>query len=184
MNEYRGKHAPSSPWAVASTSTVPVRHSRHLRKSRRRRIRTVLVLLVLLIAVVYPFAEARILTTEKVRLVSEDLPADANHLRIVYLSDIHWGFWFGDSDLNGLISRINSLRPDLVLFGGDYATDHAGALLFFRRMQEMPRTGPFFRKPWPTPESRPCSTVLSLFRSAAGGSVSPDWTMLSAESPT
>ena len=49
MNEYRGKHAPSSPWAVASTSTVPVRHSRHLRKSRRRRIRTVLVLLVLLI---------------------------------------------------------------------------------------------------------------------------------------
>ena len=139
MNEYRGKHAPSTPWAVASTSTVPVRHSRHLRKSRRRRVRTVLVLLVLLVAFVYPFVEARILTTEKVKIVSEDLPADANHLRIVFLSDIHWGFWFGDSDLGGLITRINSLRPDLVLFGGDYATDHAAALVFFRRLQEMPR---------------------------------------------
>ena len=139
MNEYRGKHAPSTPWAVASTASVPVRHSRHMRKNRHRKIRIVLILLVLLVMTVYPFAEARILTTEKVLLQSEDLPADANHLRIVFLSDIHWGFWFSDRDLNSLIVKINSLRPDLVLFGGDYAEDHESALLFFRRLQEMPR---------------------------------------------
>ncbi len=57
----------------------------------------------------------------------------------MFLSDIHWGFWYNDRDLNGLLTKINSLRPDLVLFGGDYATDHASALLFFRRLQEMPR---------------------------------------------
>ena len=110
MNEYRGKHAPSAPWAVASTATVPVRHSRHIRKSRHHRFRIILSLLVLLAVLVYPFAEARILTTEKVSLVSEALPADANHLRIVFLSDIHWGFWFSDNDLRGLITKINSLR--------------------------------------------------------------------------
>ena len=139
MNEYRGQHAPSTPWAVASTATVPVRRSRHMRKNRHRRIRTVLAFLILLAVLVYPFIEARVLTTEKTVHVSEDLPADANHLRIVYLSDIHWGFWFSNSDLSGLITKINSLRPDLVLFGGDYATDHASAILFFQRMQDLPK---------------------------------------------
>lgn len=139
MNEYRGKHAPSAPWPVASTATVPVRRSRHLQKNRRKRITVILVLIVLLGLIAYPFIEARILTTEKVYLRSEDLPADANHLKIVYLSDIHWGFWYSDSDLSGLVSQINALRPDLVLFGGDYATDHESALRFFRTLQAMPK---------------------------------------------
>ena len=94
MNEYRGKHAPSTPWAVASTATVPMRHARHVRRSRRRRIATILVFLALLVMIVYPFMEARYLTVEKVVLQSDDLPANANHLRIVFLSDIHWGFWY------------------------------------------------------------------------------------------
>ena len=172
MNEYRGKHAPSTPWAVASTATVPARRSRHMRKNRHRRIRIIVILLVLLVLLVYPFLEARFLTTDKVVLRSDDLPADANHLRIVFLSDIHWGFWYNDRDLNGLLTKINSLRPDLVLFGGDYATDHDSALLFFRRLQECPgsmrvteftgcperrtavrtrRTGLSFRRPCPMP---------------------------------
>ena len=119
MNEYRGKHAPSAPWPVASTTTVPVRRSRHLQKNRRKRITLILVSVVLLALIVYPFIEARILTTEKAYLRAEDLPADANQLKIVFLSDIHWGFWFSDGDLSRLVSKINSLRPDLVLFGGD-----------------------------------------------------------------
>ena len=139
MNEYRGKHAPSTPWAVASTAAVPVHRGRHIRKNRRRKIWIFLILFFLVAAMVYPFIEARILTTEKVVLHSDDLPADANHLRIVYLSDIHWGFWYGDGDLNRLVSKINALRPDLVLFGGDYATDYESALLFFRHLQEMPK---------------------------------------------
>jgi len=139
MNEYRGKHAPSAPWAVSSTASVPVRHARHIRKSRRHRIRIILLLVLVLILAVYPLVEARILTTDKVLLHSDDLPADANHLRIVFLSDIHWGFWYSDGDLSRLISTVNSLRPDLVLFGGDYAVDHDSALLFFRRLQDMPK---------------------------------------------
>jgi len=137
MNEYRGKHAPSTPWAVASTASVPLRRSRHLVKNKRRRVWIILILVVFLAVLVYPFIEARILTTDKVILRCDDLPVDANHLRIVYVSDIHWGFWFSDADLNSLVVKINSLRPDLVLFGGDYATDHESALLFFRRLQEL-----------------------------------------------
>ena len=139
MNEYRGKHAPSTPWAVASTASVPVRRARHLQRSKRKKLRVIFSVIILLILFIYPFVEARILTTDKVLIKSDDLPADANHLKICYLSDIHWGFWYSDNDLNRLITKINSLRPDLVLFGGDYATDHESALRFFRKIQDLPK---------------------------------------------
>ena len=99
----------------------------------------IISVIILLILFIYPFVEARILTTDKVLIKSDDLPADANHLKICYLSDIHWGFWYSDNDLNRLITKINSLRPDLVLFGGDYATDHENALRFFKKMQDLPK---------------------------------------------
>ena len=84
----------------------------------------------------YPLLEARLLQTEKVRLQSDDLPPEAKNLRIVYLSDIHYGFWFSDADLGRLVGRINNLRPDLVLLGGDYATDNETAVQFFSVIAE------------------------------------------------
>lgn len=131
MNEYRGKHAPSTPWAVASTASVPAHRSRHAQKNRRRRVWLIILLFLLLVLTVYPFIEAKLISTDKKLLSADDLPADANHLRIVYVSDIHWGFWYSDADLNRLLATVNTLRPDLVLFGGDYATDHESALRFF-----------------------------------------------------
>lgn len=139
MNEYRGKHAPSQPWPVASTAAVRSGKGRHRKKDKRKHIRLFFLILLLLVIIAYPFLEARILLTEKTVLVMDDLPSDANHLRVVFLSDIHWGFWFSDADLDGLISRINNLRPDLVLFGGDYATDYASAVRFFQQMKKTNR---------------------------------------------
>ena len=131
MNDYRGKHISSAPWA-SSPSSYRGRHRVRNRK-RRRWLIPVLILLAALLA--WPLAEAKLLTTERVQLKADQLPAEANNLRIVYLSDIHYGFWFSDGDLNRLVSRINGLRPDLVLFGGGYAADHASALRFFRQLR-------------------------------------------------
>ena len=139
MNEYRGKHAPSQPWPVASTASVQSGKGRHRKKNRRKRFRVFLVVLLLLAIIAYPFLEARILLTDNTVLPMDDLPPDANHLRVVFLSDIHWGFWYSNSDLDGLISRINNLRLDLVLFGGDYATDNASAIRFFQQMKKTNR---------------------------------------------
>ena len=139
MNEYRGKHAPSSPWPVSSRAAVPVRRGRHLKKRRVRRFWAVFSALILLLILAYPLIEARILTVDKVIIHADDLPWDANHLRIVYLSDIHWGYWFSDGDLSRLLNKVNSLRPDLVLFGGDYATDYDSAVQFFRRLPNLAR---------------------------------------------
>ncbi len=133
MDGYRGKHTASQPWAVASTASVRTR-GRHQRVNRRRR-RWVYALLVLfLLCLLYPFLEAHILRTDRVSLKSDSLPADIGHLHIVYLSDIHYGFWYSDADVANLISRVNQLKPDIVLFGGDYGSDNAAAVRFFQRM--------------------------------------------------
>lgn len=136
MNAYRGKHVSSSTWAPSSPS---FHRGRHQRRSRRSRRLLIVTLILLAIVFFYPFLESRLLflQTQRTQLQADDLPMEANNLRIVYLSDIHYGFWFSDSSLNRLIARINALRPDLVLFGGDYASDHQTALRFFQKMQTM-----------------------------------------------
>lgn len=131
MNDYRGKHISSAPWA----SSAPSYRGRHRIRNRRHRRWYILVAALAVFILAWPLAEARLLTTERVRLKADQLPAEANNLKIVYLSDIHYGFWFSDGDLNRLISKINGLRPDLVLFGGDYATDHQSAVEFFRKLR-------------------------------------------------
>ena len=131
MNDYRGKHISSAPW----TASAPSYRGRHRIRNRRHRKWIFVILILILLILAWPFLEARMLTTERVKLKADQLPAEANNLRIVYLSDIHYGFWFSDGDLNRLISRINGLRPDLVLFGGDYATDHQSAVEFFKKLR-------------------------------------------------
>ena len=106
-----------------------------MRYHHRRRSLIAVVVLVLLV-LLYPLLEARLIQTERVTLQSDDLPAEANNLRIVYLSDIHYGFWFSDADVGRLVSRINSLRPDLVLLGGDYGTDNESAVGFFNSLRK------------------------------------------------
>lgn len=134
MNTYRGKHVSSAPWKTSSS-----RRGRHQIRHRHHRRWIVLVLVLLVLLVGYPLLEARLTQTERVKLKAEDLPYEANNLRIVYLSDIHYGFWFSDGDLNRLLARINGLRPDLVLFGGDYATDNQTAIRFFQKLQTLER---------------------------------------------
>ncbi len=132
MNTYRGKHVSSA----ARSSSRSVRRGRHQVRNRHRRRWMILLVILVFLLLCYPLLEARLLQTEKVRLQSDDLPPEAKNLRIVYLSDIHYGFWFSDADLGRLVSRINNLRPDLVLLGGDYGTDNDTAIRFFQSLQK------------------------------------------------
>ena len=94
----------------------------------------ILTFLVLLALLCYPFAEPYMLETESVSLSSADLPQDIGQLRIVYLSDIHAGFFFSQSRVNDLVQTVNRLNADLVLLGGDYAQDSDGAIAFFKAL--------------------------------------------------
>ena len=146
MNEYRGKHAPSQPWAIASSAYMPVRRGRHRKKARFHRLRVFLLCFLVLLILSYPFLESRIIFADffgqfvdRHTIKSTQLPEKANNLKIVYVSDIHWGFWFSDNDLRTLIKKINNLNPSIVIFGGDYATDQSSAISFFRKLKDMPK---------------------------------------------
>ena len=70
----------------------------------------ILTFLVLLALLCYPFVEPSMLETESVSLTSADLPQDIGQLRIVYLSDIHAGFFFSQSRVNDLVQTVNRLN--------------------------------------------------------------------------
>ena len=132
MNAYRGKHVSSA----SRRSGPSFRRGRHQVRNRHRRRWLIFLIVLVILMICYPLLEARLLQTENKTIQCDDFPIEANNLRVVYLSDIHYGFWFSDADLSRLIGRINSLRPDLLLLGGDYATDNDTAIKFFRALQK------------------------------------------------
>lgn len=79
----------------------------------------------------YPFYLAGQLDTVTDTRFFAPLPAAFDGLRIVYLSDIHFGAYFKESRVRALAERVNAMDADLVLLGGDYAEDSATAIDFF-----------------------------------------------------
>lgn len=84
--------------------------------------------------VAWPLAEPFFLQTEYTTLTAADLPPSIGSLRIVYVSDIHFGGLYTAARLEGLIQRINAAEADLVLLGGDYATNSDSAVAFFTQL--------------------------------------------------
>ncbi|MBQ8200767.1 MAG: metallophosphoesterase [Clostridia bacterium] len=104
--------------------------------SKKRTFMKIMAALLILLLLAWPFIEPYMLETESVSLLADDLPSDIGQLRILYATDIHKGGSFTDGRLRDLVSRINACNADLVLLGGDYAQDSAGAVAFF---QSLPR---------------------------------------------
>lgn len=137
MNEYRGKHSSQLPWGVSSTASSSRYRPRHSPRNRHRIRRRILLALLLFILLAYPFTEARILQVDQINLTSSDLPSDIGHLRIVFLSDVHYGFFFTEGQVNSLVARINALKPDIVLFGGDIGNTPDDAISFYRSISSL-----------------------------------------------
>lgn len=69
---------------------------------------------------------------KKVTVVSADLPAEFDGMRIIQVSDIHLGSWISDRPLKRAIDMINSMKPDVVLFTGDLVNFSADEAWPFR----------------------------------------------------
>jgi hypothetical protein len=78
-----------------------------------------LVLLAVLVAGVYGFYEAADLRVEKVALSTDKLPAASRPLRLVQVSDVHLGLLHREEALAPIISRLQELKPDLLVATGD-----------------------------------------------------------------
>ena len=115
------------------------RYEYRYRKPQRRRPRfsRIVMLLLLLAMVAYPFYEAYHLNIDEHPVQIPDLPANLKNIRIVYASDIHESARYPQGMVNSLIKTINGQSADLVLLGGDYADDSAGAIDFFKNLPKI-----------------------------------------------
>jgi len=82
----------------------------------------------------YGLAEARSLSvTSDVVTVSSAAPA-LDGIRIVFVSDVHAGPFFGPGRMDALVEQVNGLEPDVLILGGDYVGGRAnGAEVFYPR---------------------------------------------------
>lgn len=79
----------------------------------------------------YPLYLAAQLDTVEETYSSPRWPAAFDGLRLVFLSDIHYGSLFPEERVRRLAERVNALSPDVILLGGDYGEDSDGAIRFF-----------------------------------------------------
>lgn len=60
-------------------------------------------------------------------LSSADIPEQLNDMSILYFSDLEYGTYMDEERLNKLVDKINSLSPDIIIFGGDVYDTAASA---------------------------------------------------------
>lgn len=53
------------------------------------------------------------------RIINQKIPTSFNGLKIVHLSDLHYGSTMLDEELKKVINLVNERKPDLVVFTGD-----------------------------------------------------------------
>lgn len=63
--------------------------------------------------------EPRMLQITKLDILSSSIPPKFNNFKIVQLTDTHVGFHYSLSQLKELVTKINKLKPDLIVFTGD-----------------------------------------------------------------
>ena len=70
----------------------------------------------------YPLLEAKWCRLTRRTITVPRLPASFRGITVAYLSDIHHGPYVGLDYVRHAVDWTNSLRPDLVLLGGDYVS--------------------------------------------------------------
>lgn len=116
---------------------MPRYAGRHTKRNWTKTLRRSLVVALILLVVLYPLTEPLMVQVEEKNLYASDLPDGVERIRVIYLTDIHDGAFFNSLWLNMLVRQVNSLYGDLVIFGGDYRDDPAGAIRFFEKLPKI-----------------------------------------------
>jgi predicted MPP superfamily phosphohydrolase len=85
-----------------------------------------LILIITLVGIFlvgYSLIEPYLIETKEITIESNQIPADFDGKRIVFLSDIHYGPFFSKERVESLVNQTNALKPDMIILGGDYVTN-------------------------------------------------------------
>ena len=118
---------------------MPRKHRpKHLRHYHLRQGIKYCLIILLLLLIAYPFVEPWRIQVEQTTITDETFPKDIRRLRAVYVSDLHTSAFpfFSEGRLDSLIKQVNSLNADIVLLGGDYASDLDSAVKLFQSIHD------------------------------------------------
>lgn len=65
------------------------------------------------------YISSKLITVKEERIIDEKIPESFDGLKIIQLSDIHYGSTIFINDIKKLVKTINRRNPDLVVFTGD-----------------------------------------------------------------
>lgn len=75
------------------------------------------MLLIVILCLAWSLVEPQLFRVKRIVLKNKKI---RKAVKIVFISDIHYGDYYRAARLRELVSRINSLKPDVVIIGGDY----------------------------------------------------------------
>lgn len=80
--------------------------------------------IVLLIVLLYSrFISTKGLNIKEYKVVNHNITESYHGLKIVHISDLHYGSTIFEKELNTLVEKTNELNPDIIVFTGDLFTD-------------------------------------------------------------
>lgn len=95
--------------------------SETLKRNKKRKLLFVvsIFLIVPVLCFLYAYYEARNIVVNQINFSDTDIPKSFMGTKIIFISDIHCNQYFTPRDVSKLVKRINELKPDIILLGGD-----------------------------------------------------------------
>ena len=85
----------------------------------------VFIILILSLTLIYArYVEPTRLVTKEISIKSDNLPSSFTGLKIVHFSDLHYGKNIDIDYLSKIITEINTIDPDIVVFTGDLISNN------------------------------------------------------------
>lgn len=75
------------------------------------------LIMLMAICLLWSLIEAQLYRVRKIEMKSRKINRD---IKIVFISDMHYGYYYTSSRLRRIIDSINRLTPDIIIIGGDY----------------------------------------------------------------
>lgn len=97
------------------------------KKGNRKKIIIIFILIIISIVLYGRYINTKGLKVKEYAIIKETLPENFHGLKIIHLSDILYGQTTSIKDIKKIVTKINELKPDIVVFTGDLFNQHITA---------------------------------------------------------
>lgn len=96
---------------------------------KTKRMTALVVFILVTVTVVGGYINTKMIVTKTYNLKIKKHAGELKSLNVVMVSDLHLGTILGKSFLNNLVTRINELKPDLILLAGDIIDENIAPVI-------------------------------------------------------